>query len=189
MKAEKRSWQPPEFVSREQCIKDTEEVLGMPDISIRQTEDVFRINVLGMDWDLGMVVYEPEDQKKIPVGADGKKAGFFLLHGGSGDFKGIEGHSKLLASKFGFKVMAGTFREDSTFPTPAAIGQVIPFIPMGRCERPYGSNAKRSHSTSTTLSKMHLCATAMARARLPAQSRIRIFIIAWRPGRQLSKRE
>ena len=29
MKAEKRSWQPPEFVSREQCIKDTEEVLAM----------------------------------------------------------------------------------------------------------------------------------------------------------------
>ncbi|HEY7316760.1 MAG TPA: hypothetical protein VIE89_04230, partial [Candidatus Binatia bacterium] len=109
MKAEKRIWQPPDFVSREQCIKDTEEVLSKTDIAIRQTEDIFRINVLGMDWDLGMVVYEPEDPKKIPVGADGKKAGFFLLHGGSGDFKGIERHSKLLASKFGFKVVAGTF--------------------------------------------------------------------------------
>ena len=47
MKAEKRSWQPTEFVSREQCIKDTEEVLGTPDIPIRQTEDIFRIHVLG----------------------------------------------------------------------------------------------------------------------------------------------
>ena len=28
MKAEKRSWQPPEFVSREQCIKDTEDDPG-----------------------------------------------------------------------------------------------------------------------------------------------------------------
>src|SRR6266481_56864 len=113
MKAEKRSWQPPEFVSREQCIKDTEEVLAMPDIPIRQTEDIFRVNVLGMDWDLGMVVYEPEDTKRIPLGADGKKAGFFLLHGGSGDFKGIERHSKLLASKFGFKVVAGTLDRKS----------------------------------------------------------------------------
>src|SRR6266566_401590 len=77
MKAEKRSWQPPEFVSREQCIKDTE---------------------------------------RIPLGADGKKAGFFLLHGGSGDFKGIERHSKLLASKFGFKVVAGTFPGRFYFP-------------------------------------------------------------------------
>src|SRR5207247_4174640 len=110
MKAEaKPSWQPPEFVSREQCIKDTAEVLGMPDIPIRQTEDVFRINVLGMEWDIGMMVYEPEDSKRIPVGADGKKAGFFLLHGGSGDFTGIERHAKLLATTFGYKVMARSF--------------------------------------------------------------------------------
>ena len=90
----------------------------MPDIPIRQTEDIFCINVLGMDWDLGMVVYEPEDPEKIPTGADGKKAGFFLLHGGSGDFKGIERHSKLLANKFGFKVLAGTFPGRFYFPDP-----------------------------------------------------------------------
>ncbi len=112
----KNTWRPPEFVTREQCIKDSEEVLGRPDIPIKRTEDIFRINVLGMDWDLGMVVYEPEDPKKVPLGADGKKAGFFLLHGGSGDFKGIERHSKLLAAKFGFKVMAGTFPGRFYFP-------------------------------------------------------------------------
>jgi len=110
------NWRPPEFVTREQCIKDTEEVLGRPDIPIKRTEDIFRINVLGMDWDLGMVVFEPEDPKKIPLGADGKKAGFFLLHGGSSDFKGIERHSRLLAAKFGFKVMAGTFPGRFYFP-------------------------------------------------------------------------
>ena len=85
----KNGWQPPALVSREQCIKDTEEVLGMSDIPIKRTEDIFRIKVLGMEWDLGMVVYQPEDAGKIPRGADDKKAGFFLLHGGSGDFKGI----------------------------------------------------------------------------------------------------
>jgi len=88
----------------------------MPDIPMRQTEDIFRINVLGMEWDIGMMVYEPEDSKRIPVGADGKKAGFFLLHGGSGDFKGIERHAKLLATKFGYKVMAGTFPGRFYFP-------------------------------------------------------------------------
>ena len=88
----KNTWQPPEFVTREQCIEDSEDVLGRTDIPIKRSEDIFRINVLGMDWDLGMVVYEPKDSKKIPLGADGKKAGFFLLHGGSGDFKGIERH-------------------------------------------------------------------------------------------------
>ena len=62
------TWQPPEFVSREQCIKDTEEVLGLPDIPITSSEDIFRISVLGMDWDLGMVVHQPADASKIPAG-------------------------------------------------------------------------------------------------------------------------
>ena len=116
MSESKNNWRPPEFVTREQCIKDTEDVLARPDIPIKRSEDIFRVNVLGMDWDIGMVVYEPEETKKIPRGADGKKAGFFLLHGGSGDFKGIERHSKLLAAKFGFKVMAGTFPGRFYFP-------------------------------------------------------------------------
>jgi hypothetical protein len=109
-------WQPPEFVPREQCIRDTEEVLGMADIPIKSTEDIYRIHILGMDWDLGMVVHEPVDGGRIPRGADGKKAGFFLLHGGSSDFKGIERHAKLLAAKFGFRVVAGTFPGRFYFP-------------------------------------------------------------------------
>ena len=79
------NWQPPEFVSREQCIKDTEEVMGLPDIPITSKEDIFRIDVLGMDWDMGMVVHQPADENKIPTGADGKKIGFFLLHGFKND--------------------------------------------------------------------------------------------------------
>ena len=43
-----KTWQPPEFVDRERCIKDTEEILGQPDLPIKSTEDIFRINVLGM---------------------------------------------------------------------------------------------------------------------------------------------
>ena len=66
-----------------------------------------------------MVIHEPEDSNRIPLGAGGKKAGFFLLHGGSSDFKGIERHAKLLASKFGFRVMAGTFPGRFYFPDPS----------------------------------------------------------------------
>ena len=110
-------WQAPEFISREQCIKDSEEVLGLPDIAIKSTEDIYRINVLGLDWDLGMVVHEPLETNRIATGADGKKIGFFLLHGGSSDFKGIERHAKLLASKYGFRVIAGTFPGRFYFPS------------------------------------------------------------------------
>jgi hypothetical protein len=112
-------WRPPEFVTREQCIQDTEEVLGMPDIPIKSNEDIYRLHVLGLDWDFGMVVHEPVDSHRIPSGADGKKAGFLLLHGGSNDFKGIERHAKMLASKFGFKVIAGTFPGRFYFPDPS----------------------------------------------------------------------
>ncbi len=105
----KKDWAPPEFIPREQCIEDSEEVLAMPDIRVKQTEDVFRIRTLGMDWDIGAVVYEPEEPARIPVAPDGKKAGLFLLHGGSGDFKHVERLSRLLAGKFGYKVLAGTF--------------------------------------------------------------------------------
>jgi hypothetical protein len=113
------SWEPPAFVDREQCVKDTEEVLGLPDLPIKSTEDIFRLDVLGMDWDFGMVVHEPADASRIPTGADDKKAGFFLLHGGSSDFKGIERHAKMLAGKFGFRVIAGTFPGRFYFPEPS----------------------------------------------------------------------
>ena len=117
MKAEKRSWQPPEFVSREQCIKDTEEVLSTaryPDPADRR-HFPRQCSRNGLGSRHGRVrAGRPE--ARFRVGADGKKAGFFLLHGGSGDFKGIERHSKLLASKFGFKVIAGTFPGRFYFP-------------------------------------------------------------------------
>ena len=105
----KESWKPPEFVSRERVIKDTEDVLGVSDVSVHKTEDIFRVHTLGLDWDIGVVVYEPEDSARIPMAPDGKKAGFFLLHGGFGDFKYVECVSLLLATKFGYKVLVGTF--------------------------------------------------------------------------------
>jgi hypothetical protein len=137
--ADKNSWQPPEFVSRDRCVKDTEEILGMPDLPIRSTEDIFRISTLGMDWDLGMVVHEPVDSRKIPTGADGKKAGFFLLHGGSSDFKGIERHAKMLAGKFGFRVIAGTFPGRFYFPDAAATGRMTRSTPTAPCAHRSGN--------------------------------------------------
>ena len=102
-------WSPPGFVSRETIVEDSEKVLSMCDLPIKKTEDIFRIRALGMDWDIGAVVYEPEDPARVPIGPDGKKAGFFILHGGSGDFKHMETLSLLLSQKFGHKVVAGTF--------------------------------------------------------------------------------
>ena len=90
MKPNKKNWTPPESITQEQIIKDSEEVQATPDLPVSKSEDIFRIRTLGMDWDIGAVVYEPEDQARIHTGPDGKKAGIFLLHGGSGDFKHME---------------------------------------------------------------------------------------------------
>ena len=143
MKAEKRSWQPPEFVSREQCIKDTEDVLAMPDIPIRQTEDIFRINVLGMDWDLGMVVYEPEDPKQDSASAPTeKKPAFSCFMAARVISKASSATRSCSPASSASKLWPALFPADFTFPTPAATGPTIPSIPTAQCARRSGSKAK-----------------------------------------------
>lgn len=103
------NWQPPEAVSREDTIKQSNAVLGMPDIPVDIKEDIFRIRALELDWDMGLMSYAPKDPTRNPVGADGKKIGVFMLHGGSGDCKSMEIVARLFAEKFGCKAVAMTF--------------------------------------------------------------------------------
>jgi hypothetical protein len=102
-------WEAPPALSRAEVLSISDRVLGQPDLPLKQTEDIFRIRALEMDWDMGVMVYEPEDQARIPRGADGKKIGIFLLHGGSGDYKSMEPIAKLYAGKFGHRAVAMTF--------------------------------------------------------------------------------
>jgi hypothetical protein len=81
----------------------------MPDIPLREYEDLVRVEAVGMEWDIGAQIYEPEDPGKIVVGADGRKAGAYLLSGGDGDFKTMAPVARLLAGKFGFKVATMTY--------------------------------------------------------------------------------
>ena len=103
------TWRPPEEVTREQCLADSEAVLAMADIPLKEHEDFFRIQAVGLDWDIGAQIYEPEDPAKICVGADGKKVGIYLLSGGDGDFKTMAPVARLLAGKFGMKVATMTY--------------------------------------------------------------------------------
>ena len=102
-------WQPPEMIAREEVLSRSERTLAMPDRPITRTEDIFRISALGLEWDMGVMIYEPADKTAVARGADGKKIGIFILHGGSGDFKSMEAISRTFAEKFGCKVMAMTF--------------------------------------------------------------------------------
>jgi hypothetical protein len=103
------AWNPPSNISRDEVFKASRQVLGQLDIELNIREDIFRIWVLEMDWDIGAMVYEPLDTSRIPVGPDGNKAGVFLLPGGSGDHRSRDTVARLLAGKFGFKVVSMTY--------------------------------------------------------------------------------
>ena len=103
------TWEPPALVSFDDVLRLHHEVTALPDIAIVICEDLFRIPALEMEWDIGVLVYEPKDAAQIPTGADGKKVGVFLLHGGVSDFKSVERIARMLAGKFSIKVASITF--------------------------------------------------------------------------------
>lgn len=115
------AYEAPAQVPLNAIVAATNEVLSRPDIPIRgengYTEDIIRIDAVGMQWDIGMSVHEPEDSSRIAVGADGKKIGIFLLHGGSGDFKSMHRQARILSAKFGYKVISMSFPGRHAFHT------------------------------------------------------------------------
>jgi hypothetical protein len=112
-------WAPPAEVSRDEILATDADVAARPRIPYSVTEDVFRIEELGLAWDIGVHVYEPDDPTAIPVGPDGKRVGCFLLHGGEDDWREMEPLADLLTGTFGWKVVSGTFPGRLYFPDPS----------------------------------------------------------------------
>jgi hypothetical protein len=102
-------WEPPTTFTREAITQASDTLLGLPDIPFTQRTDIFRINVLGLDWDCAGEVFEPNDPSQIMRGADGKQVGIFLLHGGGGDHKSQRPMAEMLCGKFGIKVATLTY--------------------------------------------------------------------------------
>lgn len=102
-------WEPPAKITREEIVRISDQILATPDIPLDIREDIFRINTLRMEWDVGGKVFQPKDPSKIPNGADGKKVGVFMLHGGSSDHRFLDPAAQLLASKFGYKVVTMSY--------------------------------------------------------------------------------
>ena len=103
------TWEPPSTLAREQILAASDEVLGRPDLPLTEREDLIRLDVLGLKFDVGGKVYQPADESRIPRGADGKRVGAFLLHGGAGDHRNMEPLARLLAGKLGYRVATMTF--------------------------------------------------------------------------------
>ena len=62
---------PPSEIDRAKIIEMSQQVLNLPDMKVKEKEDVFRIQVLGLDWDVAGKVYEPEKSSNIPTDPNG----------------------------------------------------------------------------------------------------------------------
>jgi pimeloyl-ACP methyl ester carboxylesterase len=105
----KNVWEPPSILSRTEVVELDHEAAARRTLPARIHEDIFRIRALEMEWDIGVVIYEPQNLASIPKGPDGKKIGVFLLHGGVSDYKSVDRVARTLAEKFGIKVASMTF--------------------------------------------------------------------------------
>ena len=65
-------WEPPAKITRKEIVQISDQMLATPDIPLDILEDIFRINTLRMEWDVGGKVFQPKDPSEIPNGADGK---------------------------------------------------------------------------------------------------------------------
>ena len=110
------AWSPPQKLSKPEMIALSELVLAEPDIRFREYEDLFRIQSNGFDWDIGNIVYEPEDREKASIGRDGKKIGIFMTHGGASDWRSIERLARGFTGKRGVKVCSMTYPGRFYFP-------------------------------------------------------------------------
>ena len=125
-------WQPPESVSREDTLARSQAVLAKPDLLLRETEDIFRIDTPSLARSLlGWLRWSSRLPSGFPSpGSEVRQEdGVFLLHGGSGDYKSMEPMAKLFAGKFGCKAVAMTFPGRLYLDDQAATGRATPSIP------------------------------------------------------------
>ena len=122
-------------------------------------------------------------------GADGKKIGVFILHGGSGDSKIMERVAKLFACKFGCKVVAMTFPGRLYLEDPSRDWPGDTIHPDGTVRTPIWHTGERITPDQYEVVRDNgNAASATARAPSPAPSPARASATAWPAGRRRSRR-
>jgi hypothetical protein len=129
-------WKPPSTIPKAELVATSNRVMSRPAIPIVVREDIFRIRALEMDWDVGAAVYEPKDPSRIAVGPDGRRIGVFILHGGYGDHREKDDISRLLAEKFGYKVVSMSYPGRLYLHHPSRDWPGLPLEADGRVRMP-----------------------------------------------------
>ena len=110
---------PPEEIGREEIVRASGKIMARPDIPFSETETILRIAAADMEWDIGVMLYEPDEEAAIPTGADGRKVGVFLTHGGASDWRSMEKLARLLAGKLGYRIASMTYPGRLYLPGPS----------------------------------------------------------------------
>lgn len=111
-------WEPPHEITAAEIRSHSDRLLNRADHPYEVRDDFFTISSLGMDWEVCGRVYAPQPADSVIRGADGKRIGIFLLHGGGGDHRNMETMGRLLAGKFGIKVATMTYPGHFNFLDP-----------------------------------------------------------------------
>ena len=114
-----KTWQPPEFVDREHCIKDTEEILGQPDMPSRAPKIFFASTRSAWTGTWAWLSTNRWTPAKFQSAPTVRRPAFFCCTVARAISKASSATQRLLASKFGFRVIAGTFPGRFYFPDPS----------------------------------------------------------------------
>jgi hypothetical protein len=98
-------WSPPTTVSHEDIAATSARLLAAPGVPIREHREILEIGTLDLSWDIATHVVEPEHDTDQPRGADGRRIGALILHGGLGDHREKLPMARFLASRFGYRVV------------------------------------------------------------------------------------
>lgn len=92
--------------------------MALPDREIDIRFDTRRIEAGALAWDIVGAIYDPRDPAQRMIGADGRAVGFFLIHGGEGDYRSMDRLARLLARKCGVRVVSMTYPGRFAFDAP-----------------------------------------------------------------------
>lgn len=111
-------WAPPAVVEQPDMVAQSERLLGGEGHRIAQRDEVLTVSALDLEWEIATTVVEPADPTSVARGADGRKVGIFLLHGGLGDHREKIAMARFLAERFGYRVSLMSYPGRYYFPDP-----------------------------------------------------------------------
>jgi hypothetical protein len=146
-----RYWAPEPKPSREQCVAAPVELTSRPDLEITESEDVFRIHETGLDWDLGVRVYQPADPAQIATAPMARSWAASSCSAGRTTGGRRNPWARVMAGKFsGGRSSSGRSLDGCTWKTRPATDLVTRSMPTGPCAPPSDRRTNWSPATSTS---------------------------------------